>query len=313
MTPIINNMHKIKKENIYGWYGYRLTAKDISLGITPQIGGRIISLKYQGEELLFVQNEFKGDVYDLDKVKDLRDKKLDFGFRVWGGDKTWVSPQQSWWEAIPPMDLDAGSYSIEIDGNTVEMLSPICRETGLRIIRRISLDDGIVHLKQTFRNETNNPIKRGIWNVTQVLRPFDVYLPADRDNIKEYRDEGLNEDAGSKISEEGSLVKVSCEDNTHFKIGGYIDKGRIVALRKTTTGTLVFSRLFDIDVNPSCYYAHNASVEIYNSKKYNYFEIEVHAPLVVLEKGQEITHSQKWLLSRFDNNITPEEVFRILK
>ncbi|MBU0468200.1 MAG: DUF4380 domain-containing protein [Candidatus Omnitrophica bacterium] len=304
-------MLKIQQENIYGWDGYRLISKDVSLGIIPQMGGRIISLTHQGEELFFVQDEFKGDIYYLDKIDNLRDKKLEMGFRVWGGDKTWVSPQQAWWEAIPPIDLDAGSYSIKIDGNTVEMQSPICRETGLRIIRRIRLDDGIVHLQQTFRNETNNLINRGIWNVTQVLRPFEVYLPASRNNIKAYRDEGLNEDASSKISKESNFVKVLCDDNTHFKVGGFIDEGIIVALRKTNAGTLAFSRLFDVDLK--CQYAHNASVEIYNSKKYNYLEIEVHAPLVTLGKGQEVSHSQTWILKRFDNNIDPEEVFRMLE
>lgn len=301
----------IQKENIHGWKGYRIISKDVSIGIAPEIGGRIISLTHQGEELLFVQNEFKGEIYDLDIIEDLRSKKLDFGFRLWGGDKTWVAPQQDWWEAIPPIDLDAGQYSTKINGNIVEMQSPVCRETGLRIIRKVSLDDGVVRLKQTFRNETDNTIRRGIWNVTQVKRPFDVYLPASGNNIKAYRDEGLNEDASHKISQEDKLFKVSCDDNTHFKVGGFVDEGMIVALRKTEEGALAFIRSFDIE--PNGQYAHDASVEIYNSPKHDYLEIEVHAPLVSLEKGQESTHSQTWVLKRFHSNIAPQEVFSSLR
>ena len=129
-----------------------MTSGEVSLGITPQIGGRIISLTHQEEELFFVQDEFKGDIYDLEVIDDLRAKKREMGFRLWGGDKTWVAPQNEWWEKVPPLDLDAGVYSVNIDENILEMTSPFCRETGLRIIRRITLDDGLIHLQQTFRN-----------------------------------------------------------------------------------------------------------------------------------------------------------------
>ena len=67
---------KISKENIYGWEGYRLSVRDISLGITPQIGGRIISLTFEGEELFFVQKEhhdliFVVLLFDLEGEKSL--------------------------------------------------------------------------------------------------------------------------------------------------------------------------------------------------------------------------------------------------
>jgi len=301
----------IQKENIYGWAGYRMTSGDVSLGITPQIGGRIISLTHQGEELLFVQDEFKGDTYSLEGIDDLRAKKCEMGFRLWGGDKTWVAPQNEWWENIPPLDLDAGEYSVKIDENVLEMTSPICRETGLRIIRRITLGDERIHLRQTFRNETDNRINRGIWDVTQVLKPFDVYLPASLESIKAYKDEGKIEDAKKKMVEKDGWVKILCDDDTHFKVGGLINKGVVVALREKDAETLAFSRVFNIDSNHQ--YAHGAIVEVYNSPKYDYFEVEVHAPLISLDKGEEATHSQTWALKRFKGSVKPEQVAKILE
>ncbi len=288
-----------------------MTSGEVSLGITPQIGGRIISLTHQGEELFFVQDEFKGDTYDLEGIDDLRAKKREMGFRLWGGDKTWVAPQNEWWEKIPPLDLDAGVYSVNINENILEMTSPFCRETGLRIIRRITFDDGRIYLQQTFRNETNGRINRGIWDVTQVLKPFDVYLPASHENIKAYKDEGVIEDAKKKVIEEDGWVKISCNDNTHFKVGGLINKGVLVALRKKDIETLAFTRVFNINLKRQ--YAHNAIVEVYNSPKYNYFEVEVHAPLISLEKGEEATHSQTWAFKRFKDNVKPREVIKILE
>jgi len=291
---------EIKKENIYGWPGFRLTAGEISLGVTPQIGGRIISLTHRGEELFFVQPEFQGEVVDLKIVDDLRAKKKELGFRLWGGDKTWVAPQELWWEKIPPLDLDAGQYDIKVGFCDVTMTSPICRETGLQIIRRVELKgDGTVILDQTFHNAGNKPIERGIWDVTQILRPFEVHLPASKDNFRAYNDEGLVEDAQTKIEEQEGWIKISCNDATHFKFGGLIDQGKVTALRQKGNEGIKFVRTFEIDANSN--YAHQAMVEVYNSPQYPYCEIEVHAPLVRLERGENFSHRQEWEISRFPN------------
>jgi hypothetical protein len=296
---------KLKEENIYGWNGYRLKAGDISLGITPQIGGRIISLTYFDEELLFVQEEHKGEVFDFSYVGDLAQEKERLGFRVWGGDKTWAAPQNAWWSKIPPLELDAGQYSVHVINNGLEMVSPVCRETGLQIIRRIELkvDQSIV-LTETFRNTTNQEIQRGIWNVTQVLRPFNVYLPAKKENVRAYEDEGLIEEALKKISVEGDWVRVQCNDQTQFKFGGIVDQGLIMALRKKDENeTLAFMREFSID--PQAAYAHDAIVEVYNSPTYEYLEIEVHAPLIKLQKGQETIHRQTWKIVQYKGEASP--------
>jgi len=291
---------EIKEENFYGWPGFRLTAGEISLGVTPQIGGRIISLTHRGEELFFVQPEFQGEVVDLKIVDDLRATKKELGFRLWGGDKTWVAPQELWWEKIPPLDLDAGQYDIKVGSCDVTMTSPICRETGLQIIRRVELKgDGTVVLDQTFHNTGNKPIERGIWDVTQILRPFEVHLPASKDNFRAYKDEGLIEDAQSKIEEQGGWIKISCNDATHFKFGGLIDQGKVTALRQNGNEEIKFVRTFEIDANSN--YAHQAMVEVYNSPQYPYCEIEVHAPLVRLERGENFSHRQEWEISRFPN------------
>ena len=78
---------------------------------------------------------------------------------------------------------------------------------------------------QTFRNTGNKPIERGIWDVTQILRPFEVYLPGSMENFRAYKDEGLIKDAQTKIEEHAGCIKISCDDTTHFKFGGLIDQG----------------------------------------------------------------------------------------
>jgi hypothetical protein len=296
---------QLNEQNIYGWNGYRLKSGDISLVITPQIGGRIMSLTYQGEELLFVQEEHKGDVFDFSHVEDLAREKERLGFRLWGGDKTWVAPQNAWWSKIPPLELDAGQYSVHVIDNGLEMTSPVCRETELQIIRQVELhEDQSIVLTETFLNTTDHKIERGIWNVTQVLRPFDVYVPAKKENIRAYKDEGLIEEAARKIPAQKDWVKIQCDDKTQFKFGGIVNLGLIMALRKKGENeTLAFVREFSID--PQAAYAHDAIVEVYNSPAYEYLEIEVHAPLIKLQKGQETTHRQTWKIVQYNGDASP--------
>ncbi len=314
---------KLTQEDIYGWPGYRMSVGDISLGITPQIGGRIISLTHKDEELFFAQDEHKGEIYNFENVADLKSEKKRLGFRLWGGDKTWVSPQGTWWEKIPPLEIDAGQYTFtkveELPTSvTLEMTSLVCRETNLQVTRCIQLrDDESIHLKQTFCNHANEDVRLGIWNVTQMLRPFNVYFPTNKSKIRAYKDEGLIEDAEAKITENNNWVKICCDDNTHFKFGGALDFGVSVALRnyhldvrQESVETLAFVKLFDIDYGAS--YAHDAVAEVYNSPKYNYLELEVHAPFYVLKKGEEYSHSQAWRIGRLEGDVTPKQALEAL-
>lgn len=309
---------QITKEDIYSWAGYRLNFGDVSLGIVPQIGGRIMSLLYQGEELFFVQDEYKGEICHFDEGTDLRKEKQRMGFRYWGGDKTWVAPQEAWFADTPPLVLDSGEYQIQLKENGVKMMSLPCRETGLQIIRDVVIqDEQTIALNQTFRNISSEIVKWGIWNVTQMIRPFAVYLPAKKQQIRVYRGEDLIEHVGHKMSIDDDWVKVVCDDNTRFKVGGMIDQGVILALRHTSTNnqkkqgeTIALVRSFDIAAEAA--YAHDAIAEVYNSAQYNYLEVEVHAPIQALQPDEEYCHSQVWKVAKIDKIVGPNEVVDFL-
>jgi len=161
---------KIKKTKIYGWNGYRMDVPGISLGVVPDLGGRILSLKYKGEELFYVQRKFRGRVFDFSKACDLQKEKKKVGFQFWGGDKTWVAPESDWINKIPPLELDCGKYATRVDNDKLVMTSPVCRETKLQIIREVSVNcSGRIVLKETFVNKGDVSIKKGIWNVTQLV------------------------------------------------------------------------------------------------------------------------------------------------
>jgi hypothetical protein len=293
-----------------GWPAVRLTARDTSVALAPDIGGRIVSLTHRDEELLFVQPEHRGEAFDLAAVEDLRAFKRELGFRLWGGDKTWVSPQSEWWEQIPPVDLDAGRYDLQVEDSTVVMTSPFCRETGLRLVRRVELrDDGEVVLDQTMRNEGETEERRGIWDVTQCLRPFDVYLPADQ--VRPYPEEGDSVALLPRlVSRDDGWSRIRCTEPVHFKFGALPAEGKIVAQRALAGESLVFARSFETDA--SAEHAHGASVEVYNSPDYDYLEIEVHAALRPLPSGASATQRQRWRIGRCDPGIGPSAAWNRL-
>ncbi|HPM75668.1 MAG TPA: hypothetical protein PK961_01155 [bacterium] len=293
------------------WAQKTLYGGDLTAALAPAIGGRIISLQYRGEELLFVQAERTGETFDFSAVDDLRAAKRAIGFGLWGGDKTWITPQRMWVDGIPPLELDAGAYQAEEDGQAIVMTSPLCRETGLRVVRRVAVSAaGVLTLDETIRNDSDRPVRRGLWNVTQVLRPFDVYVPATA--LRPYPEEGDSVCLLDRFVERaGEWSKIVCRAPAHFKYGGFARRGCVIALREEEEATLVFARTFAHP--PDADYAHEAEVEVYNSPNYNYLEIELHAPWRELAPGESVGQRQRWHVLRVPGRVGPDEIFAKLE
>ena len=330
-------MSKIPKTNytsLYGWDTYRLSSERIQLAIAPAIGGRIISLKFDEEEWLFVQEEHLGETFDFSKVKDWAREKELLGFRLWGGDKTWVAPQKEWLSSIPPLTLDAGPYQCEplkipytsphkstsenpnenLSATGIVLKSSMDPETGLQIVRKITLrEDHSVLLSQSFSNLSSKTVSKGIWNVTQILRDIFVYLPVSCEKIISYPDEGdsqgLKKEMVEPIGKHWSRIR--CDSPCHFKYGASLSsfsdsptvpsekEGRLLTAKpsRRKKDFLVMDRLFSVTCNAP--YAHeSAMVEVYNSPTMDYAEAEVHSPLYKIEPCQTVEHSQLWKWKR---------------
>ncbi len=296
----------IVEENIkfLGWNCTALSAGNLRAMLAPDIGGRIISLQFEGAELFFTNEKHRGETFEF--TDDYHAEKRKLGFRLWGGDKTWVAPQHSWHEHIPPLDLDAAKYRLEINSNSVVMTSPTCRETGLTVIREVSSDRAdSLNLNVTFRNDSSLTIQYGIWDVTQMQRPFDIVLPVPCESIKPYEDEG--ESVGFKktaVHESEGFSVIQCREARHFKYGAVVP-GSAFAVRKTPSGTIVHARKFEKSAGP---FAHGANLEVYNSPEMDYMEFEVHSPLLTLKPGEKASHAQKWCFYSVDNGLSLTDI-----
>lgn len=293
-----------------GWRGIALSLGELRLVVVPDIGGRVLSMEYGGQEIFFVQAEHTGEVFDFSQVADLLAEKRRLGHRLWGGDKTWVSPQRDWQGGVPPLELDAGKYDYQITDDGVHMISPICRETGLRIERVVRMpEQHRVVLTESLTNHSDAVVRRGLWTVTQCRRPWSVSFPAA--SVRAYAEEGESLALESRIVKPVGLGwwQVQCDDALHFKYGALASRGVIVA-RAPRSGVagrdLVFTRIFNTD--PCLPYAHDASVEVYNSREYDYLEIEIHAPLESLQPGQSVVQTQEWHVSEESSDCPVEKI-----
>lgn len=295
-----------------GWQCYRLRCGRLSVTIAPEVGGRIISLTVADEELFYTQPEHRGEKFRPEDFAEPREAKKKMGFRLWGGDKTWVAPQDEWWEEIPPLDLDAGPYNPTLDDDAVVLRSEVCRETGIRIRRSIKMiDQDEIILEQQFENRSEREIRKGIWNVTQFLRPFDVYILGDRSRFRPYEREGDSKALYPRLVHNlGDWTVIPCQEPLHFKFGGRPLQGQIIAVRHKDHTTLAHTRSFHIEQTGE--YAHDSAVEIYNSADHDYLEIEVHAPLQPIPPRGKVRHQQIWRFNTFDERLEPDQLFKRL-
>lgn len=278
-----------------GWDAYALTRDPLQFIFVPQIGGRLMNVLWEGRELFYVHPDLEGRCHRIPPQEDVRIAKQTFGFPLWGGDKTWLAPQDRWTGGVPFFDLDSGPYSIDwhADKAAVRMTSGRCRETGLVLERIVQLGEQAGGWSVTHRmtNCGERPASWGLWDVTMVHRPGVVMLPMSagsrfEDGIKAFSNEGQSDDLRPRVlSRRRSGMAVDCREPLHFKYGSDAESGRAVTLLQPDDAI----RLLYVKAVPTFHpqpYGHDCVIEVYNSPSFDYFELEVHGPVVDLAPGQ---------------------------
>jgi len=282
-----------------GWSAWIWAGEHLRLVVVPEVGGRLLSLHAFGHEVLFGPLGPTGSVYRVTEDAATAAAKLVHGFRLWGGDKTWVAPQRGvhgWVADIPPLALDSGRYLPRFSGDEVTMTSALCPETGLVVERSIAPCGPSTFLTQeVFQNPGRQPVERGIWNVTQLRRPwtFRFDLADDDHRFRPYPEEGDSVAVFSKVtSSSAGTAEVQCLGPSHFKVGARLARGWVEGRHRLHDGsTLIMERRFHVT---SGVYAHDAHVEIYNSADHGYCELEVHAPFLAVPPGGCTMLEQRW-------------------
>ena len=330
MTQDARNPVAIRTVAYQGWQAYRIENGPLALVLVPQIGGRVMSMQWRGHDLSFTQPERRGLLEDVTTVSDVRARKRELGFPLWGGEKTWLAPQPRWVDALPFYDLDSGAYTMAVEAGpwcvAVRMTSPVCRESGMQITRTVTVTAGSTEwsVKHQFLNASKGEAQWGVWDVSMMLRPGRVYLPTHpespySDGIKTFTEEGESAGLRERVLEVWpGLGVISCEKPGKFKYGveahdhmaGSVSLGWMLGIMDVTGLGLVAYRK-QIPLFAGQPYGHGCFAEVYNSDTYPYFEMETHGPLIKLNPGERFTLEERHAL--FDVAKWPGDEHDVMK
>ena len=257
-----------------------------------------MGMQWHGRNLAFVNPALEGRVEDLGAIDDVRTRKRELGFSLWGGNKTWLAPQDRWTDELPFLDLDSGAYDVAIeqhdtDSVSIRMTSPICRETGIRITRTVSMNTGdtgwsVVH---RLENHADRDVQWAPWSVGMVQRPARVYLPKQRNSgypngVKTFANEGESVTIrDTVVSDLAEFAVIQCTKPRKFKFGVDADEGSILAIFDVKDHGLVGLTKHVPTFHPQAY-GHGCVAEVFNSSEYSYLELELHGPVMTLAPGE---------------------------
>lgn len=275
----------------------------VELIVVPAIGGRLMSIRHEGIELAYVNDALAGHVPDW-SAEQWRTLCGEWDFPLWGGGKTWIAPESDWPEGAPQRDLDSGPYEVAstwFDSRSmgIELLSSVCRQSGMQIRRRIVLSarDGSWTTSHELINCAESARPCAIWDVLMLRRPgrVDVAIengPRDwRESVMPFVAKGPLGDVRNSGFVTGSDKHVTtlCTEAVEFKLGINHSPGVVHVVFDLPEGKHTLSRRFP--VFPDARYAHGSPLEVFNAPRLPYFEIESHGPLVVLQPRESTTLS----------------------
>lgn len=289
---------RLERGEYLGWRALWLRGAEFALALVPEVGGRIMGVEWRGRQLAFANPDLAGRVEDVAAAPDARARKRALGLLLWGGDKTWLAPQSRWTDGAPFLDLDCGAYQVGTEAApagsaAVRLTSPVCRESGVQIERRIRVAAGAPGWQVTHRlhNRSPQPVAWAPWIVAMYRRPAQVFLPtragsAYADGVKTYPEEGESRHIrGDVVARVGDAARIDCSGNRRFKFGTDAAVGSALAVLDVAGLGRVGIRKH-VPTFPALPYAHGCVAEVFNSEQYPYFELEMHGPLVELAPGE---------------------------
>ncbi len=179
---------RVRSVQYNGWKCTELTNGRVDVVIAPQLGGRIIQLRLDGYEYLWVNRELEGKVQGPPAAGAAL-----AGWANYGGDKLWPAPQ-GWsgpneWPGPPDPyakggRTDGGAFTLEVlkdgpDEAAVKLVGPDDLYAGIRFEREIRLRPGStsISLVSSMQNIVDRRVRWGIWENAQQ----DARLAAGKD------------------------------------------------------------------------------------------------------------------------------------
>jgi hypothetical protein len=253
---------------------YTLEKGDLSFSVSAEKGGRIVSFKRGGCEIL-TQESVHPDYY---------------------GAVLWVSPQQYFWPPSPV--LDKASYKAEMVRNTLRLTSENDSLTGLRFIKEFSISesDTSVIIQYTVENISGTVRRAAAWDVARVSGGTS-FFPL-KDTVLPHLSSGLQH-----VSEENGIMWYDYSPQPAAK-GQKLFATTSEGWLAHRQGRLLFIKRFPM-VDAGDLPVMQGEVEIFLAPKNRYVELENHSAYTRLEKGQVLKYRQQWYLLALPEKYEP--------
>ncbi len=290
----------IASTNYRGWAGaYVLRNAAAEVFVVPSVG-RVMQFRLAGE----TDGPFWENPTLLGKAMTANPWATTGSF---GGDKTWPAPQSAWnW---PPPDIfDAVALSARVNGDSIQLTSPVSARFGIRTERTVSLDARTACMKIITRYEkvSGEPVEVGVWVITQTRVPEAAYLPVPNHSRFPKGLSTMWDIPSQLVTVQRGLIEFRRDAKDSHKIGN--DAGSLAWIGSHWNLRIDVGRSTD-----AAYPDDGCSAELYsNPDPAGYVEMETLGPLRRLSTGQSLSATNIYTLSRRQPGPTEAEARRIL-
>ena len=270
------------------WELITLKLENLELDLLPGIGGRLWDIKFHGNSLLFQNSDLTGLSFDLNDLAALPTRSPQFGFPLWGGEKTWIAPDSLWPNGKPFLALDSRAYTVTSQNDEhLEMVSEVCPVSKLSVCRQITLTSAKSWtIKHRLRNHDNAARRSGIWSVMMLDNPATIGIAMKMPSFFTVfgSDKGL-------VAQKHNCIVVDCSKRQEFKIGLPNPNGHTL-IKFGNKGPWLQCSVPATQQDDQ--YAHDHPFEVFNSGDYDYCEAEWHSPAQDLKPDEEMHFAQSF-------------------
>jgi hypothetical protein len=295
---------KVEKTAWHGWPDAIILRNHVAaVVIVPSIG-RVMNFSFLDGSRQPTEGPFWNN-------RMLDGKPVNPDSRQWlnfGGDKTWPELQAEWpmlqkrgWP--PPAGFDASPNTVEFDGSEVTLVTPVDATYGIRATRSIRLDHNrpVMTIITSFEKIQGDPVKSGIWTITQLTSPDAVYVDSPAKSIFENGYVNLGKAPLFDVAREGDRVRVRRDLNHSTKMG--TDGDWLLWTGSDPDGRRMSLRIERIATNPADgeWPDKGCRLNVYTNPDRGgqpYVELEVMGPMRTMKVGDAATSSSRYTLLR---------------
>lgn len=281
------------------WDKIHLSQGSLHLLLLPGVGGRLWNIRLGGRSLLFQNPDLDGIDFDLSTLNHLPTRSPQFGFPLWGGEKTWLSPDSDWPDGGPHPVLDSGPYAIVSETTRkVRMRSAPCPVSGLVVDREIALlSESSWTITHQLQNTETAPRACGIWSVMMLDHPTRIGIPGRDLPVTKVFDEH-----GGRVVRRAEGMIAICDGKDQFKIATDNPNGSsLIRVMHDQIWLLCHTSA----QSPDDEFTHGHPFEVFNSGDYAYCEAEWHSPRATLALNDTLTFQQTFYVWRDDKHSLP--------